>query len=737
VKLRGLGLPESFDPNTGTIKAWLATHATLQGLARARRDFLPWSPRSRLQKRLQRLERQLLPSLPAPVLNSLGAMDERGRSRLATVLEAAQRSSELSAEWEESQRLMRPLEDRFRSLRRDAGALGLVDAPESVDPDAWIDLAARHEQAAILADHAARAWRSRAVKEKAQETLRRMAADWGDLTVDVPLLASWCRGPGQAFDATVRALASEPEPSRVVAAREAFSSGTLTRLRRNWERAAEHERSARRLRAEFTGLPAPTDRIRAWRGECPEQGLLHLADGGDGWLQPDDALGRLDRIADWCVRWRLFQQEDRPLARQRAEGQLRSAITGLEESLRILPPVPASERLQSLVDAIREDPLRHWPLTALRDAYAAFHPDALHARIESIESALAQRALEHAAAERLERLRTDGRVSGAIQALRQAVEQGLGGTGLQPYPDFDAVLSVLPIWIATAADLQVLPLAPGLFDIVVIDEAPQCTLTSVLPAIYRGRALVVAGDANLLAAVHGMPAGEEHALAARLRVAAWLARLGHSGNDIHRAATNVLKGGREAPILLDEVYRGHPEIVALANRCADRRRLRLPPEPSDGNGPDWVRGVRTVAVEGSACPGGDGRSWVNEAEAARAVELIRDLVEEGADALSVGLISPFAAQRELLRERLEAMGIASGRLVAAPEELQGRERDVIVFSPVVARGMPATTRRWVDSPPNRLHLALTRARRAFVPGRGHRPLPRTRRQARRSGPPWP
>ncbi|TVP76977.1 AAA domain-containing protein, partial [Thioalkalivibrio sp.] len=629
VKLRGLGLPEGFDPNTGSIKGWLATHATLQGLARARRDFLPWSPRSRLQSRLRRLERQLLPSLPAAVLNSLGAMDERGRSRLATVLEAAQRSAELSAEWEESQRLIRPLEDRFRSLRGDAAALGLVDAPESVDPDAWIDLAARHEQAAIQADRAAEGWRSRAAKENAQETLRRMASDWGDLVVDVPPLASWCRGPGRAFDATVRALASEPEPSRVIAAREAFSSGTLTRLRRCWERAAEHERSARRLRAELLGLPAPSDRIRAWRGECPEQGLLHLADDRDGWLETDDALSRLDRIADWCFRWRLFQQEDRPLARQRAEGQLRSAIDGLEESLQILPPGPASERLQSLVAAIREDPLRHWPLTALRDAYAAFQPDALQARIESIESALGQRALEYATAERLERLRTDGRVSDVIKALLQAIEHDPGGTGPQPYPDFRALLSVLPIWVATAADLRALPLEPGLFDIVVIDEAPQCTLTSVLPAIYRGRALVVAGDANLLAAVHGMSAGEERALATHLRVEAWLDRLGHSGNDIHRAATSVLKGGREAPILLDEVYRGHPEIVALANRCADRRKLRLPREPSDGNGPGWVRGVRTIVVEGSARPGGDGRSWVNEAEAARAAELIRDLVEEG------------------------------------------------------------------------------------------------------------
>ena len=713
VKLRGLGLPEDFDPNTRPIKGWLATHATLQGLAGTRADFLPWSPRSRLERHLRRLERQLLPSLPAAVLNSLGAMDERGRSRLVGVLEAVQRSGDLCAEWDEAQRLVGPLADRFRSLRRDAVALRLVDPPASVDPDAWIDLAARHEQAAILAGRASAAWRSRADQEKAQETLRRMAADWSDLVVDVPLLESWCRGPGQSFDATVRALAKEPDLSRVLAAREAFVSGALMRLQRSWESAAEHERSARRLAAELQDLPTPSDRSRAWRGECPEQALLHLADGSDEWLDPDDAFDRLDRVADWCVRWRLFQQEDRPCARKRSEAHLRAAMTRLEEALQLLPTGLASEHLHSLVASIREDPLMHWPLAALRDAYAGFGPEALRARIQCIESELEQRTLEYATAERLERLRTDDFVLGAVKALLEAVEQGPGGTGLQACPDFRAVLSVLPIWSVTAADLRVLPLEPGLFDIVVIDEAPQCTLTTLLPAIFRGRALVVAGDANLLPAIHGISAGEERALAARLRVEEWLPRLGHSGNDIHRAATDVLKGRQEVPITLDVVYRGHPEIVALANRCTGRRELRLPREPCDGNGFDGVSGVRMIAVAGSACPGADGRSWVNEAEAAKATELIRDLLEEGAENLGVVLISPFAAQRELLRERLAAMGIASGLLVAAPEELQGCERDVIVFSPVVAEGMPAMTRRWVDSPPNRLHLALTRARRAW------------------------
>ena len=710
VKLRGLGLPEDFDANTKPIKAWLATQSALQELARARADFLPWSPRSRLLRHLRRLERHLLPTLPAAVLISVGALDERGRARLMTLLEAAQHWAALVAR-DQWWRATRPLGERPGGLRKDAAALDLSAAPDSLDPDAWREWAARHEEEAMLADRAAEAWRSRAEEEKVQTTLRRMAADWGDLVADVPLLDSWCRGPGRAFDTAVRALAVEPDLSRVVAARNAFSSGALTGLRRCWKGAADLERSARQLRAELEDLPTPADRIRGWRKESPPQGLLDR-DGGDGWLDPDDALGRLDRVADWCVRWRLFQQEDRPLALERAEGQLHKAVRGLEESLRILPPGVASDRLQGLVDAVRKDPVTQWPESALRDAYAAFHRDALQTRIQSIEAELDQRALEYAGAERRECLRTDGRVSDAVRVLRQAGDQAAGDTDSQPCPDFRTLLSVFPVWIASTADLRAIPLEPELFDLVVIDEGPRCTLTSVLPAIYRGRALVVAGDRKLLPAVHAMQAGEERAFGVRLQIEDWLGDLGHSGNDIHRAVTNVLKRRGDPPVMLDEVYRSHPEIVALANRCAYRRKLLLPGAPSDRDESNDGRGLQPIAVAGSASPGSKGRSWINEPEAARAVELIRDLINEAND-LSIAVISPFAGQRELLRERLDALGIDAGLLIGAPEELQGDERDVVVYSPVVTRGMPAMARRWVDLPPNRLNLTLTRARRAL------------------------
>ena len=39
-----------------------------------------------------------------------------------------------------------------------------------------------------------------------------------------------------------------------------------------------------------------------------------------------------------------------------------------------------------------------------------------------------------------------------------------------------------------------IPLAPGIFDLVVFDEASQCDIASALPLLYRAKAAVVIGD---------------------------------------------------------------------------------------------------------------------------------------------------------------------------------------------------------------------------------------------------
>ena len=60
-------------------------------------------------------------------------------------------------------------------------------------------------------------------------------------------------------------------------------------------------------------------------------------------------------------------------------------------------------------------------------------------------------------------------------------------------------LEVFPVWATTNLAAKTnLSLSPGLFDIVIIDEASQCDVPSALPLLYRAKHLVIIGDRNQL-----------------------------------------------------------------------------------------------------------------------------------------------------------------------------------------------------------------------------------------------
>ena len=63
---------------------------------------------------------------------------------------------------------------------------------------------------------------------------------------------------------------------------------------------------------------------------------------------------------------------------------------------------------------------------------------------------------------------------------------------------------------------------PGLFDLVVIDEATQCTLTNLLPLLYRGKNIAVIGDEHQLSAISNVSALEEAEIAKKYDVKEWM-----------------------------------------------------------------------------------------------------------------------------------------------------------------------------------------------------------------------
>ena len=63
------------------------------------------------------------------------------------------------------------------------------------------------------------------------------------------------------------------------------------------------------------------------------------------------------------------------------------------------------------------------------------------------------------------------------------------------YGLFPKIAKILPCWAVTSLSARGrLPFEPGLFDLVVIDEASQCDIASALPLLFRARRAVIIGD---------------------------------------------------------------------------------------------------------------------------------------------------------------------------------------------------------------------------------------------------
>ena len=52
---------------------------------------------------------------------------------------------------------------------------------------------------------------------------------------------------------------------------------------------------------------------------------------------------------------------------------------------------------------------------------------------------------------------------------------------------FPELLRVLPGWAVTALSARRLKRSPAMYDLVVIDEAAQCTIPAILPMLYRAK----------------------------------------------------------------------------------------------------------------------------------------------------------------------------------------------------------------------------------------------------------
>jgi len=278
------------------------------------------------------------------------------------------------------------------------------------------------------------------------------------------------------------------------------------------------------------------------------------------------------------------------------------------------------------------------------------------------------------------------------------------------------VLDAARGWACTTLSLkQNFPLQVAMFDYVIVDEASQCQLAYVLPAAYRAKRLVVVGDPNQLPPIVNMDAKQEESLAA------------HNGLDFQtlekRKITSVNYSaydffanlvGSDNVKLLNEHYRSHPEIARWFNESFYSSALKVLTDISSFDAEQ--RSIVWVDVVGNAEQPQNGASWLNRAEADKALELIGQLLEVGK---TIGVVTPFKAQAE--RIRVMAQRKFSRELLhqarfksSTAHGFQGDERDVMIFSCVLADGVSPRAARWIQSERRLINVAVSRARERLV-----------------------
>ena len=285
-----------------------------------------------------------------------------------------------------------------------------------------------------------------------------------------------------------------------------------------------------------------------------------------------------------------------------------------------------------------------------------------------------------------------------------------------------SLFDCVKVWMMTPEVVsEIIPLESGLFDLLIFDEASQMFVEKGLPSILRAKKVVIAGDHkqlrpnNLFSGRIEMEESdvEDTDVSTALEEESLL--------DLARAKFN--------DVLLNFHYRSkYEELIAFSNHAFYNGRLYVSPNSSIPEEPP----ITVHMVE-------DAR-WIdrtNMEEAVKVVSLLKEFLENRKNNETIGIITFNSDQRDLIEDVIDdecrkdpkfAVAIESernrksddgediGLFVKNIENVQGDERDEIIFSIAYAKGPNGRLVQrfgWLNQKggENRLNVAISRAKK--------------------------
>ena len=266
----------------------------------------------------------------------------------------------------------------------------------------------------------------------------------------------------------------------------------------------------------------------------------------------------------------------------------------------------------------------------------------------------------------------------------------------------DELFKVMPIWLVSPETASALFPLEQFFDLVIFDEASQCFSERGIPAVARGKQIVIAGDHQQLRPGDFFQAR-------------WKEETEEA--DVEVESLLELASRHFLTLTLQGHYRSRsPQLVEFSNHHFYNDKLEVLPERT------WVNSaepaIQYLKVDGV---------WdeqTNQAEADKIADLVFDLTEKH-PAKELGVITFNQSQRLLVLDAIESKFFGLGKtipprlLVKNIENVQGDERDIIIFSVGYAPDAKGKMSLQFGSlnasgGENRLNVAITRARERIL-----------------------
>jgi len=540
----------SFDVRREDLDEWAAAYAEVCALPRAKLAFLPQSKSAELIRQLEKVESRFRISFPVHLWSSIGTLNDNGRSRLSPVIERGREWHNARDDWDRLGSVRDEIESQTEALRRRLDGLGARALSMEVTPTGCAAIASKLNEKASLAASAAAAWSKRETRERLPGELLELATQIRAAGAGTPIKERWMTGSGASLIAALDSVAGNPGVETFRAVRsEILGPAAADPILENWKRAYQAEGERVAIAEEMERIPPKAARLNHWKTRRPASlpGELEAADAFEG----DDSHPVwvfLQKCETWNQSWASYRDDDAPALEQTANTEGAGAIRHIGEAAQTLP----NSKERTWLEAFANSPAvnESWPVDKLTELATLWQPDRLQAALEKIDEQLERSTFESAREKWLDRVATDSHVLPSLNELREHYKRDCDHIEETGYAHFKQVLKAQPVWVTAATSAQSIPMQPGLFDLLVIDEATQCSLTDMLPLIFRAKRLIVVGDPEQESSFDSIDAEAEHTLAARFGVEAWAELLGHAGNDVYKTAVASLPRRQEDVISL-------------------------------------------------------------------------------------------------------------------------------------------------------------------------------------------